>query len=1012
VFVHLHVHSPFSFLDGTSPIDELVQRAAELDMPALAITDHNNLSGAVRFHKACHQAGIKPIIGAEVTVEEGHHLTVLAKNRAGYANLCRLLTEAHLSNERGKPVVNEQVLRKYPQDIIALSGCWHSEVFSLAYERRYAQAEKAIGKYRDIFEPGNFYIELQETLYPRQHATNKGLYDLAQKLGLPVVATGNVHYTDKSQFKIQDTLTCVRTLTTMDKPHPERKINAEFYFKLPQQMEDLFAWTPQALDNTMQIAERCQPYELASNKYLPHFDIEGQSAIQLLRQLTYKGARHRYNRLTTTIKKRLEYELGIIEQLGFADYFLVVWDVAREARKRGIRYAGRGSAADSAVAYCLYVTDVDTVARNLSFERFINPERGDNLPDIDIDFDARYRDDIAEYVTQKYGEDKVATVCTFQTYHARGAIRDIAKALGFPSEEIDRLAKLMPHISAENIDQAFEKFPELRDSQLPLYRYQQLFELCSQAAGLPRHIGTHLGGVIISGTPLDTLSPIQQAAKGCRIIQFDKVDVEDLGLLKLDLLSLRTLSAVQDTITCIPKQLDFASIPLDDQPTYKLLNSGETAGAFQLESPAQRNLQSRLQADNIEDVVVSVALIRPGPIKGNMVEPFLARRHGQEPITYVDPRLEEILKDTYGVVLFQEQVIEIAVKIAGFSPGEADQLRRALTHHRDSAKMQTIGNTFIRKAMKQGSSEQVAETIFSYIEGYAGYGFCEAHAAAFGDTSYKTAYLLTHYPAHFYAALLSNQPMGYFPAHTLINEAKRRGIRVLGPDVKCSQTNFIVQDGAIRVGLNQIKQMPQGLAKRIVAQQPYNDLPDFMRRARPAIDVARNLALCGAFDCFDNNRRRILWQLGAYQPARQPQLNLQQTTELQNIADFTDQEKCYQEWEILGFSPAWHPLEFVRPQLTHDGTLTNHQIKEQRPEGTIKAAGLLIRPHRPPTRSGRTVVFFTLEDETGLLDVTVFHNIYEKHGRQIFSSSALLVEGHLDGRGTPAIIAEQIASLS
>lgn len=1012
MFVHLHVHTPFSFLDGASRIETLVQRAAELDMPAVAMTDHNNLSGAVQFQRACRQAGIKPLLGAEVTLQGGHHLTLLAKSRAGYAHLCQLLTEAHLGNERGQPRVSQQSLRQYAGGLIALSGCWHSEIFSRAYQRRYQQAERLLAQYRDIFGRDNFYLELQETFYPRQHATNRALAEMAAKLKVPIVATGNVHYLDKSQFKRQEVLTCVRTLTTVDQPHPERKINAEFDFKSPPQMQKLFAWIPEALPNTRQIAEHCQRYELTGDEYLPRFAPNGCPPEQVLRQLTYEGARERYQKLKANLKRRLEYELGIIEQLGFADYFLVVWDVAREARRRGIRYAGRGSAADSAVAYCLYITDVDAVARNLSFERFINPERGNNLPDIDIDFDARYRDDLTEYVTQKYGEDQVATVCTFQTYQARGAIRDLGKALGFPASELDRLAKLLPYLSAEGIEEAIEHLPELRDSHLPVYRYRQLFELCAQVAGLPRHLGTHLGGVVISGQPLSTISPLQRAAKGCRIIQFDKVDVEDLRLMKLDLLCLRMLSAVQDTVTSTPRRIDFARIPLNDKPTYKLLNTGETAGAFQLESPAQRNLQIRLQADNLEDIVASVALIRPGPIKGNMVEPFLARRHGEEPVNYADPRLEEILKDTYGVVLFQEQVIEIAVKIAGFSPGEADQLRRALTHHREQKEMQTIGQSFVRKATQRGCSQQVAKTLFSYLEGYASYGFCEAHAAAFGDTGYKTAYLLTHYPAHFYAALLSNQPMGYFPAHTLINEAKRRGIKVLGPSLNESQAYFTVQQGAIRVGLRQIREMPETLGKRIVAQQPYSNLRDFMDRLRPPVNVAENLALGGALDCFEANRRQLIWQLAAYRPAKYPQLPLQQAVQLDHIEDFTDSQKCCQEWDILGFSPTWHPLEFVRPQLRKAGVLTAQQIKQQRPTGTVKVAGLLIRPHRPPTRSGRTVVFFTLEDETGLLEVTVFESIYEQYGKQIFSSSALLVEGRLDHRGTASMVATRIDKLN
>lgn len=1041
-FIHLHVHSDYSFLDGASSLEALLIQAARLDMPALALTDHDNLHLAIRFLKAAGTAGIRPLLGTEVTLTGGCHLTLLATNRTGYANLCALLTQAHLTHERGQPQTDRSTLAAHHEGLIVLSGCWRGEVPQLISYRKFAQAKQVASWYRDTVGRENYHLELQQTHRPGQRRLNRYLTQLAEVLGVNTVATNNVHYVTKAEFRVHDVLTCIRTRTRLDEPHPQRNINAEQYLKSEAEMRALFVDFPEALRHTEELAARCEPYELSGRDYLPRYPLpRGETAAGYLRKLTYLGAKARYGKLSAPIRRRLDYELQLIDRLGFSSYFLVVWDVAHFARCAGIRYAGRGSAADSAVAYCLYITSVDSITRNLRFERFINPARAHSLPDIDLDFDARYRDKVTEYVIRKYGAEHVATVCTFNCYHARSALRDVGKVLRLPEAEIDRFAKRLPALEADEIRAALTTYPELRDSPIPARKFEQLLTLCASLADHPRHLGTHLGGIVLSRLPLHRLSPLQTAAKGVTLIQFDKDDVEDLGLVKLDLLCLRMLSAVEDSVKLInrpgPKTLppgkvqaqpfSFDAIPLTDPATYELLGTGETVGVFQLESPAQRALQARLQADNIEDLVASVALIRPGPIQGNMVDPFLARRRGRETIAYLHPELEDILAKTYGVVLFQEQVIEIAVRIAGFSPGEADDLRRAMTHHRSRRQMDRIGRQFREKAAARGISPEVAETVFSYIQGYAGYGFCEAHAAAFGDTAYKTAYLLRHHPAEFYAALLSNQPMGFYAPHTLINEARIRGIAIHPPDVNRSEAAFTVEQyllasgkkiPAIRVGLRQVRAMSEAALTRILSarrRHAFTSLHDFVTRTRVSRDLTENLILCGAFDTLASNRKKLLWELTEVpskpETAAAPTLDLDSAsrTWVPEIADFDEKQRFAYEWDLLGFSPHKHPLEFCRRRLQRVGVKPNATLKKLPPGRQVRAAGLRIRPHRPPTRSGRTVVFFSLEDETGLLDVTVFENVYQKFGRLIFCQSALLVRGRLiDRDGSRSLTAQQI----
>ncbi|HEY3314659.1 MAG TPA: DNA polymerase III subunit alpha [Bacillota bacterium] len=1070
-FSHLHVHSQFSFLDGAGRIEDLVSKSADDGSPAIAVTDHSNLSVAVPLAKAAKAAGIKAIQGVELWVATplasepeksagdasagvaGGHLTLLAQNPRGYANICRLVSRAHLENPRLDPRVWPAALRVNSEEVIALSGCRRGEIPSLILRGRHQEALEVAGRYRDLFGPDRFFIELQDELLPGTTALVKDLKELADRLGLRVVATNNVHYLTKAGFPTHDLLTCVRTLTTIGEVHPERRLNAENYLKSPTEMVALFRAHPEAVRTTEEIAERCQPaLDLGANLF-PKFTVPlGETAGSFLRKVASQGAVWRYRTITPDIRGRLDHELDIITKLGYEDYFLLVWDVAKYARGQGIRFAGRGSAADSAVAYCLGITDVDAIRRGLLFERFMSLERAEK-PDIDIDFDARHRDRVTRYIYERYGADRVATVATFNTFQGRSAIRDLGKVLDFPPEELDRLAKRLPWIGADELKLAFEGLPELRQGGLlPVRRYQKLFEAAAEVAGFPRHLGTHLGGVVISACPLNEVTALQEAAKGVVVCQMDKTQVEDAGLVKLDLLCLRTMGAVEESVRAIQTAargtppaasatppgppagaFDYDQIPMDDPEVYKLLQTGKTIGVFQLESPAQRALQARLGTEDIEDIVASVALIRPGPIKGNMVEPFIARRRGREPVTYLHPALEPILERTYGVVLFQEQVIEIATAVAGFTPGEADRLRRVMSHARSRKDMEEIGRLFVEKARAKGVEGEVAETVFGYMAGYASYGFCEAHAAAFASTAYKTAYLLRYHPAEFFAGILTLQPMGYYPPNTICVEARRRGVAILQPDVNKSGEAFQVEtingretaEGdppkqGIRIALKRVKGMSSQALGSIIkgrGERPFADLFDFCARTTVDRDIIENLIKVGAFDSREPNRRALLWSLDDAL-ARGSVGGLLEVAEpappSPAIDDFTEFEKIAFEHQLLEIQVRRHYMSLLRERLRAAGFCASRSLAAMSRGRPVKIAGLLVRPHRPPTKSGRTVVFLSLEDEFGLADVTVFESVYQKYGQYIFCDPCppLIVWGQIERRGKGvSVTAERLAHL-
>lgn len=992
MFCHLHVHSPYSFLDGGSSIGDLLERAGALGMPAMAVTDHDSMAGAVVFRQAAEKVGVKSIQGAEITLGEGYHLVLLARDARGYSNISKILSRAHLESERLKPRVSLEGMEV--EGILCLSGCRRGEIPSLILRGRYNEALEAARRYSSIFGRDNFFLEMEASALPGSGLLNRSLKELAINLELRRVATANVHYARKEDFRLHDVLTCVRTLTRLEDVHPERRLNAENYMKNPGEVLEAVG-DRVALETAEWIANECEATPNLGERHFPTYP--ASDARGFLERLVLEGARERYGCLSHNVMDRLRHEMGIITRLGYEDYFLVVWDIARYAREKGIRYAGRGSSADSAVSYCLRLTDVDAIKRGLLFERFLSTERAQR-PDIDLDFDARYRDEVSRYVVKRYGSDRVAWVSAYSTFRARSALRDLGKAMGYPQIEIDALARRMPYVRASDIGVALERYPELHDLPGPPERYRDLLDMCTGVSSFPRHMGTHLGGIVISDYPLSGVVPLQKAAKGVVITQFDKDSLEDMGFVKIDLLSLKTLSAVDTAVSSLQSEVPsfrYEGIPLDDAATYRMLQQGETMGVFQLESPAQRSLQARLGARDMEDIVASVALIRPGPIKGNMVEPFLARRAGREEVTYLHPGLKPILEKTCGVVLFQEQVIEIATKIAGFSPGEADRLRRAMTHNRSHREMEEIGEAFVTKAVAEGVPDGTAREIFRMVKGYASYGFCEAHAAAFATTSYKTAYLIRHHPAHFFAAILSQQPMGYYSPATISVEARRRGITILPLSVNDSDRNFVVEKKGIRVSLSRVNGIREREVLSILRARekgPFLGIGDFLERTDVRSDTAMNLILGGGFDGFGRNRRALLCDLEIRKNGSVASVNPQ---------DFSWPERVLQEYSVLGLWVSGHYMEAFREHLSERGFLRASDLERLRDGSLVKVAGLPVRPHRPPTRSGRTVVFLSLEDETGLVDAVVFEGVYRRCGGTIFSPEPVPLElnGRLKRRG-------------
>ncbi len=1018
-YVELHCHSYFSFLDGASSPEALTAHALALGYQALALTDHDGLYGAVRFWQAAQQHSVKPIIGAELTLADGQHLTLLAETQNGYANLCRLISSGQLAGQKREPVLTLEVLAQHARGLLCLSGCRKGAVAAALLAKDRERADAAAGHLRDIFGPQCFWVELQRHYLPTDVSMIAELVDLAHRMGVGLVATNNVHYARRASQRLHDVLTCIRQHVTLPEAllagllHP----NSELALKHPHEMVNLFADLPEATRNTLRIAERCSVELDFSRQPLPSYPIPaGHTSATYLQALCEQGLRRKFDPVTPEAEAQLAHEMAVIEHTGLAGYFLVVWDIVRFARSQGIRCQGRGSAANSLVAYLLDITPVDPLRHHLLFERFLS-EGTRTMPDIDVDFASDRREEAIQYVYERYGEERVAMVCNVVTYRARSAVREVAKALAFPDDVIDRAAKALETSStAMAAEQIQGLIGQSTDSTAgPALPWQLLFELLREMDGIPRHLSIHVGGMLITAAPLVEIVPIERATMPGRVVvQWDKDSVEDAGLIKIDLLCLRTLDVVEETLCNIRKRggiaPNLAHLSLDDPAVYEMLQRADTVGCFQVESRAQTQMLPKLRPQRFEDIIIEVALVRPGPIQGNMVHPYLRRRQGLEAVNYVHPALEPVLAETLGVILFQEQVIRVAVAIAGFTSAEADRLRRAMSRSRSEEAMAELRERFIAGARKQGVAEATAAEVFRQLSAFAEFGFCKSHAAAFALVAYHTLYLKLYFAPEFYCALLNHQPMGFYSPEVLQGDARRHGVLVLGPDVNRSQDECTLesietaQDPqprplGIRLGLRYVQGLGNAWLKRVVerrGEQRYQDLPDFCQRTRVPRSVVENLIRAGAMDSFGQSRRELLWRLGGLE-YHEEELSIEVPIEATALPELSRKERMGWEHELLGMAPGEHVMQLYRERLQTRGVLTSAELMDLPDGRTVQVAGLSVIRQRPPTAKGH--VFITLEDEHGLLNLIVRPAVYARYHDALRNAPLLWVEGRLQREG-------------
>ncbi len=1047
-YVELHCHSAYSFLDGASQPEELVIRAAELGYEALALTDHDGVYGSLEFAHAAKAFGVRPITGAEVTLEGGCHVTLLVETPAGYANLCRLLTEAH-AVDRLDSALDPALLEQGKDGLVCLSGCARHGLGVLDPNVA-ARLARAFGRDR-------FFVELQRPYERGDARRNVALRELAETFGVETVATGDVHAHRPRRAVLQDVLVAIGHRSTLDGSERERRGNREAVLRSPDEMVERFPDDAAAVARTYDLAERLA-FDLTQElgyRY-PDFADGEQPADVLLRGVCERAFRERYagaNGHKRRAQKRLNEELRLITQLGLSGFFLLhheVLELAREiARKlRGESAArntlppgrGRGSSVGSIVCYLTGLSHVDPVSANLSLGRFLNRELA-SVPDIDLDFPRDIRERLIVEVTERYGREHAALVATFSTYHARGAIRDVGKALGLPAAELERLARVTdgdPRRVADEI----ARLPGA-DAKLVSRRWRALGWLCKEIAGLPRHISQHPGGMVISSRPLVELVPVEPAAmEGRQICQWDKDSCADAGFLKIDLLGLGMLSAIEDCVeriaTARAETVDLSRIPLDDQGVYEEIQRADTVGTFQIESRAQMQSLLRTRPANLDDLTVQVALVRPGPIQGGAVHPYIDRRARRRldpdfPIEYDHPLLEEPLAETFGVVVFQDQVLEVAMALAGFSIGEAEGLRRAMSRKRSEEAIEAFRERFVDGAARNGVDAKTANEVYDKLSAFSGFGFPKSHAAAFALLAYQSSWLRRYYPAEFLCALLNAQPMGFYPPASLVRDAQRRGVTVQPPDVNvsdaaCTTETATAHSGpvpgtvpgtearnlvhsragqgpgwAVRVGVGYVTGVGEAEAKAVAGGRPYEDIRDLAQRAPVDRAALQALVSAGACDSFGEPRRRLLWQLGLVpRPQRtaeggsQLALPLEPTSEIPELREQTAWERMLADYRGTSLSVGPHPLELLRPHLSPK-TVTSAELAHLDDRSTVEIAGMAIARQRPATANG--IVFMLLEDEHGLTNLVVQPEVYERHRALVRGEPLLAARGRLEKVG-------------
>lgn len=1038
-FTHLHVHTEYSLLDGASKIPQLVSYAKELGMDSIAITDHGAMYGAVDFYQECKKQGIKPIIGCEVYLTTGshleknnrgmYHLILLAETDEGYHNLMKIVSIGQIEGFYYKPRIDKDVLRAHSRGVICLSACVAGEVPVLILQNNIEGARRAIQEYIDIFGKENYFLEIQDHGMEEEHRVTAALKELSTEFGVGLVATNDLHYVRKEDADAQDILLCIQTTATVDEPDRMRFPNNSFYLKSYDEMEELFGTCPEALHNTALIADRCNVNMEFGHLLLPEFTVpQGFDAESYLRHLCMEGMKTHYPDAGQEVYERLDYELDIIHKMGYDSYFLIVWDFIDYCRRHDIPVGpGRGSAAGSVVAYLLRITNIDPLRYHLLFERFLNPERV-SMPDIDTDFCYKKREKVLDYVVARYGKEKVAQIITFGTLQARAAVRDVGKALGMSYGEVDDIAKMIPRELGMTLDKALKASNDLRKAYEERPEIKQLINLARSVEGLPRNPGTHAAGVIIAPQDLKDYVPLQVGndngkAEGSIITQYDKDKVENLGLLKMDFLGLRTLTVIGDAIEFIEKttgeKIDIDHIPLDDAKTCEMLRRGETSCVFQLESAGITKLVVDLAPTSFEDLIPLVALYRPGPLGTGMADDFIAGRHGQRTAKVLHPLVEPILKDTYGVILYQEQVMQITSALAGFTLGQADILRRAMGKKKAS-ELDAMRNDFVDGAKRlHNISEEVSAEIFALLQHFAGYGFNKSHSVAYALVAYQTAYLKAHWPTEYMAAFLNSVISDGDKLSWYISVCRNAKIKILPPDVNESEEEFSVhQPGAIRFGMGGIKSVGVGAVQEIVKARteggPFKDLVDFCNRVSMRIvnkRVVENLIRSGAMDSFKANRAQLLSimdqaveQGSAYQKdAESGQLGLFDDTNVFQINDIKlppleELPKALmlqQEKELLGFYVSGHPLSAFEKVLR--GYTPLYQFLGENcnlEDGTyVKVAGIISECSLRNTKKGDIMAVLSLEDFTGRFSVIVFPQAFQKSVRDIYKDGVIAVEG-------------------
>ena len=1063
-FVHLHLHTQYSLLDGAIRPDNLLALAKEYRMPAVAMTDHGNIFGAIEFYQKAMHAGVKPIIGCEIYVSPGrmtekslsagasgeraYHLILLVKNIKGYHNLCKLLTKAYLEGFYYKPRVDKELLKELNEGLIALSGCLQGEVSCHLLAGRQEKALEAAREYSEIFTNRRFFLELQDNGLPDQKKCKKGLIEVSRKLNLPLVATNDCHYLKKEDSRIHDILLCIQTGKTVNSPGRMRFETDQFYFKRAEEMIENFKDVPEAIENTVEIAERCN-LELSFGEYhLPEFLLPpGETVDSYLERKAHEGLDRRLISLgEDTSEKRWHYlerlkkELNVIKKMGFSGYFLIVNDFIEYARRQKIPVGpGRGSAAGSLAAYSLGITNLDPIRYNLLFERFLNPDRI-SLPDIDIDFCFEGRDDVIRYVTEKYGADNVTQIITFGQMKARAVIRDVGRALDMPYGEVDKIAKLIPNQLNITIEKALTEEPRLKKLTEENPKVRELIDAAIKLEGLPRHASTHAAGVVISNKPLVDYLPLYKGQKENIVTtQYAMKDVEKIGLVKFDFLGIKTLTLIDRATSWIKKNraadVDIEKIPLDDRATYKLISSANTNGIFQLESSGMKELLKKLKPETFEELMAAVALFRPGPLQSGMVDDFIKRKHGLIPMRYEIPELKVILENTYGVMVYQEQVMEIAKVLAGFTPGEADVLRKAMGKKVPETMLEQR-QRFIDGAKRKKIPEKKAEKIFELMANFAGYGFNKSHSAAYALIAYQTAYLKTHYPVEFMAALLSANMDDTDKVMKYMAECRDMAINVLPPDLNESSWDFTVKGTSVRFGLAAIKNVGSAAIECILSSResgPFTALEDFLARIdsrKVNKKVIESLIKSGSFDSTSKTRRELLSSLEASMEMAQGMQREKaagQTSLFGSFAAFAkepppssfihgagagvkeldEKELLSFEKETLGFYITSHPLYSYEKELSLYATDTTESVREKKTGEETAIAGIVTQKRETITKKGARMAFLRLEDLKGGVEVIVFSDLYGKNLDIINSDSPLLVSGRVE-RDSASVERERI----